>query len=95
MSAIPAQAVVDTNYRFMYISEKCAGSKPGGIAWKSSILGMRLRRGPLPLGFWMAGNAAYPCRHGVITQWTARQLLHEFLGLSRDAFNFLTFFIPL
>jgi hypothetical protein len=88
MYAIPAQALVDANYRFLYLSSKCAGSTPDGIAWESSSLGMRLRREPLPLGFWIAGDAAYPCRHGVITPWTAGQLLHDNLGVSRDAFNF-------
>jgi DDE superfamily endonuclease len=46
MYAIPAQAVVDAKYRFLYLSAKCAGSTPDAIAWESSILGMRLRREP-------------------------------------------------
>jgi DDE superfamily endonuclease len=88
MYAIPAQALVDANYRFLYLSAKCAGSTPDGIAWESSSLGMRLRREPLPAGFWIAGDAAYPCRNGIITPWTAGQLLHDEFGASRDAFNF-------
>jgi hypothetical protein len=88
MYAIPAQALVDANYRFLYLSAKCAGSTPDGIAWESSSLGMRLRRVPLPAGFWIAGDAAYPCRNGIITPWTAGQLLHDEFGTSRDAFNF-------
>jgi hypothetical protein len=47
-----------------------------------------LRREWLRLGFWIAGDAASTCRHGVITPWTAGQLLHDDLGLSRDAFIF-------
>jgi hypothetical protein len=31
---------------------------PNGTAWESSILRMHLRREPLPLGFWIAGDAA-------------------------------------
>jgi DDE superfamily endonuclease len=54
MHAIPAQAVVDAKYRFLYLSAKCAGSTPDAIAWESSSLGMRLRREPLPLGYWLA-----------------------------------------
>jgi hypothetical protein len=49
---------------------------------------MRLRREPLHLGFWIAGDAAISCRHGVIFSWTAGQLLHDHLGVSSDAFNF-------
>jgi hypothetical protein len=48
-----------------------------------SILGMRLRRELLPLGFWIASNVAYPCRDGVVTPWRAGQLFHDDLGLSR------------
>jgi hypothetical protein len=88
MYAIPAQALVDAKYRFLYLSAKCAGSTPDGIAWESSSLGLRLRREPLPTGFWIAGDAAYPCRKGIITPWTAGQLLHDEFGVSRDAFNF-------
>jgi DDE superfamily endonuclease len=88
MYAIPAQALVDANYRFLYLSAKSAGSTPDGIAWELSSLGIRLRREPLPLGFWIAGDAAYPCRKGIITPWTAGQLLHDDFGVSRDAFNF-------
>jgi hypothetical protein len=72
--AIPAQAVEDAKYRFLYLSAKCAGSTPDAIAWESSSLGMRLRREPLPLGYWLAGDAAYPCRDGIVTPWTAGQL---------------------
>jgi DDE superfamily endonuclease len=88
MYAIPAHALVDANYRFLYLSAKCAGSTPDGIAWEYSSLGMRLRRTPLPAWFWIAGDAAYPCRNGVITPWTAGKLLHDEFGVSRDAFNF-------
>ena len=49
---------------------------------------MLLRRKSLPLGFWIAGDAAYPCRNGVLTPWTAGQLLDNVSGVSRDAFNF-------
>jgi hypothetical protein len=88
MYAIPAQALVDANYRFLYLAAKCAGSTPDGIAWESSSLGMRLRRTPLPAGFWIAGDAVYPCRNGVITPWTAGQILQDDFGVSRDALNF-------
>jgi DDE superfamily endonuclease len=88
MYAIPAQALVDANYRFLYLSAKCAGSTPDGIAWESSSLGIRLRREQLPAGFWIAGDAAYSCRNGIIAPWTAGQLLHDEFGASRDAFNF-------
>jgi DDE superfamily endonuclease len=66
MYAIPAQALVDANYRFLSLSAKVASSTPDGIAWESSSFGMRLRRMPLPAGFSIAGDAAYPCRNGVL-----------------------------
>jgi hypothetical protein len=80
MYAIPSQALVDANYRFLYLSAKYADCTPDGISWESSSVGMRLRRTPLPAGYWIAGDAAYPCRNGVITPWTAGQLLHEEFG---------------
>jgi DDE superfamily endonuclease len=88
MYAIPAQALVDAYYKFLYLSAKCAGSTPDGIAWASSTLGLRLCREALPAGYWIAGDAAYPCRNGIITPWTAGQLLDDEFGVSRDAFNF-------
>jgi DDE superfamily endonuclease len=88
MYAIPAQALVDANYKFLYLSAKCAGSTPDGIAWASSTLGLRLCREALPAGYWIAGDAAYPCRNAIITPWTAGQLLDDDFAVSRDAFNF-------
>jgi hypothetical protein len=87
MYAIPAQALVDAKYRFLYLCAKRAGSTPNGIAWVSSSLGMRLRREPLTAGIWTAGDA-YPCRNGIIAPWTAAQLFHDEFGASRDTFNF-------
>jgi DDE superfamily endonuclease len=40
------------------------------------------------VGFWIAGDAAYPCRNGIITPWAAVQVLDDEFGVSRDAFNF-------
>jgi DDE superfamily endonuclease len=74
MYAIPAQAFVDARYIFLYLSAKCEGSTPDAIAWESSSLGMRLRREPLPFGYWLAGDGAYPCHNGIVTSWTAGQL---------------------
>jgi hypothetical protein len=88
MYTIPAQALVDAKYRFLYLSAKCAGSTPDGIAWNSSILGLRLCREALTAGFRIAGDAAHPCRTGIITPWTAGQLLDDEFGVSREAYNF-------
>jgi DDE superfamily endonuclease len=88
MYAIPAQALVDANYRFLYLSAKFAGSTPDGIVWASSTHGLRLCREAFPAGYWIAGDGAYPCRNGIITPWTAAQLLDDEFGVSRDAFNF-------
>jgi DDE superfamily endonuclease len=91
MYAIPAQALVDANYRFLYLSARCAGSTPDGIARASSNFGLRLCREALPTGFWIAGDAAYRCRNGSITPWTSEQLLDDEFGVSRDTFNFYNF----
>jgi DDE superfamily endonuclease len=88
MYAVPAQALVDSDYRFLYLSANCVGSTPDGIAWDSSSLGLRLCREALPTGFWIAGDVAYPCRNGIITPWTAGHLLHDKCGVQRDALNF-------
>jgi hypothetical protein len=88
MYAIPAQALVDANYSVLYLSAKCAGSTPDGISWASSTLGLRLCREALPTGFWIAGDAAYRCRNGIVTPWTAGKLLDDEFGVSRDTFNF-------
>jgi hypothetical protein len=88
MYDIPAEALVDANYRFLCVSGKCAAGTPDGIAWESPSLGMHLCRTPLPDVFWIAGDAAYPCRNGVITPWTAWKLLRDEFGVLRDAFNF-------
>jgi hypothetical protein len=47
--AIPAQAVLDAKYRFLYLSAKCARSTSDAIAWETSSPGMRLRREHLTL----------------------------------------------
>jgi DDE superfamily endonuclease len=47
-----------------------------------------LRREPLPFGYWLAGDAAHPCRNGIVTPWTSGQLHDDQMGMSRDAFNF-------
>jgi hypothetical protein len=49
---------------------------------------MRLCREPLPLGYWLAGNAACPCRNGIVIPRTAGQLHDDQMGMSRDAFKF-------
>jgi DDE superfamily endonuclease len=67
MYAIPAQVLVDAKYRFLYLSAKCTGCTPDEIAWESSSLGMLLRSASILLGFWIAGDAAYPCCNGVLT----------------------------
>ena len=81
MYAIPAQALVDGKYRFLYLSAKCCGSTPDGISWASTTLCLRLFREGLPAGFWIAGDAAYTSRNGIITPLTAGQLLDDEFGV--------------
>jgi DDE superfamily endonuclease len=88
MYALPVQAVVDSKYRFLFMSAKCRGSTGNAVAWAASTEGAKLQQGQMPSGFWIAADAAYACRNGLLTPYTAGQLRNPTRGIARAAFNF-------
>lgn len=81
--AIPVQAVVDSNYRFLCFSAVCRGSTHDSLAHAVSSLGRYLEDGRLGEQFWIAGDEAYLCSESLITPIPASQASDV-----DDAFNF-------
>eukprot|EP00171_Calliarthron_tuberculosum_P002445 IDg2445t1 len=86
--ALPVQACVDSNYRFLTMSCVCVGSTHDSVAFSVSGLANELRNGTSHHGFWIAGDAAYSGSDGIVTPWSASALRDEDDGLYRDAFNY-------
>eukprot|EP00171_Calliarthron_tuberculosum_P022194 IDg22194t1 len=59
MYALPVQAVVDSRYRFLYMSCRCSGSTHDSVAFDVSDLAARLRAGEMIPGYWIAADPAY------------------------------------
>ncbi len=59
MYALPVQAVVDSSLRFRYTSCRCTGSTQNAVAFDSSGLAARIRRGDMKPGYFVAEDAAY------------------------------------
>jgi DDE superfamily endonuclease len=89
MYCLPVQAVVDSTYRFLYMSANCVGSTHDSLSFTCSRLGQILLGGGALGSFWIAADAAYDCGNGLITPWSKGQLLDERQGLWRDRFNYL------
>lgn len=70
MHAIPLQAVLSSDYKFLYMSEMCAASTNDCIAFSVSGLACRLRTIGLAVRYWIAGDAAYDARDGIIVTWS-------------------------
>lgn len=81
--AIPVQAVVDSDYRFLCYSARCVGSTHDSLAHAVSSLGQYLEAGNLRNEFWIAGDEAYVCSESLITPVPASQASDW-----EDAFNF-------
>lgn len=81
--AIPVQALVDSNYRFLCFSAICRGSTHDSLAHAVSSLGRYLESGRLDGEFWIAGDEAYVCTESLITPIPASQANDV-----EDAFNF-------
>jgi hypothetical protein len=90
MYALPVQAIVDSTYRFTYMSCNCVGSTHDELSFACSRLGQRLRDGGAHAlnSYWIAADAAYVCSHGLITPWAKGQVMDENIGLFRDSFNY-------
>ncbi len=75
--ALPVQACVDAQYRFLYMSSLCVGSTHDSVAFSVSGLPRRLRNGELLSGFWITGDAAYSGADGIVTPLSSSALRHE------------------
>ena len=51
MYAMPVQAIVDSRYRFLYMSCRCVGSTHDSVAFHVSSMARRLRQGEMPAGY--------------------------------------------
>lgn len=86
--ALPIQAIVDSDYRFKYVSAGCSGSTQDSVAWACSELAIEVPNGGLTDPLWLAGDARYECTGGVLTPWSSAVLHHRNMGLYRDSFDF-------
>lgn len=59
--AIPVQAMVDSDYRFISFSANCVGSTHDSIAHAMSALWTQLSRNVMSPGYWIAADDAYAC----------------------------------
>jgi DDE superfamily endonuclease len=86
--AIPVQAVVDSRYRFTYMSAMAVGSTHDSLAFSLSQLGIALERDGMPEGYWIAADAAYECSNCILSPWSENQVKNAEHGIARDAFNY-------
>merc|ERR1712093_657411 len=80
--SVNLQAMCDAKRRFRWGSIKCAGSAHDATAWATSGIGDVLQKLE-ELGFWIAGDDAYPLSEYVITPFPGQ-------GIPKyeDNFNF-------
>jgi hypothetical protein len=90
MYALPVQAIVDSTYRFTYMSCNCVGSTHDELSFACSRLGQLLQDGGSSAlhSYWIAADAAYVCENGLLTPWSKGQLMDGEEGLFRDSFNY-------
>ena len=81
--ALPVQAVVDADYRFLCCSARCVGSTHDSVAHTVSALGHYLESGKLHFECWIAGDEAYVCTESLITPFPAASATD-----AEDAFNY-------
>lgn len=81
--ALPVQAVVDADYRFIAVSITCSGSTHDALCYKLSNIYENLEKGNVPKGFWIAGDDAYPTSPYLITPFSS-----SFASSFQDSFNF-------
>jgi DDE superfamily endonuclease len=86
--SIPVQAVVDSSYCFTYLSAVYVGSTHDSTAWSVSKVGIQLKATGMKSSYWLAGDAAYDCRNGLLTPWSQSQVNDPTCGLERGSFNY-------
>lgn len=83
--ALPVQAVVDSTYRFLYMSACCVGSTHDSLAFGVSKLAAELEAGALPMPYHIVGDDAYSCTDYLLTPVPSRLAPP---GSPSDAYNF-------
>jgi DDE superfamily endonuclease len=66
--------VVDSRYKILYASARCAGATHDNLAFAVSTLNTRLWAGDLEVGFWIAADKAYTYTESLITPWPGAEL---------------------
>jgi len=83
--SLPLQAVVDSDYHFIYSSLRCVGSTHDSLAFPVSGLTQYLRSVGLKEGLRIAADEAYECTNNMITPIPKRRAP---LGSREGSFNF-------
>eukprot|EP00732_Lithocolla_globosa_P002198 Lithocolla_globosa_v1_NODE_1377_length_2621_cov_9.489478.p1 type:complete len:410 gc:universal NODE_1377_length_2621_cov_9.489478:1368-139(-) len=83
--AVILEAVVDSNYKFLFGSSRCCGSTHDSVAWGITSLARAIAEGKLRYPFFLVGDDAYSCCNSLVTPWPGKNL-----PLYKDAYNFWT-----
>lgn len=83
--ALTAQAVCASDYRFIFMSVRCAITTHYSAACTVSSFAQRLASGTLLPGFWIAGDDAYMCTETLITPVPS---LRAASGSAEDCFKY-------
>ena len=83
--AIPVQAIYDSKYKFLFMSEKCPGPTHDLVAFNISSYAEKLHDGLLGQGLWLAADDAYVCTENIITPLSREECM---AGSASEAFNF-------
>lgn len=81
--AVNVQAICDADCRVQWLSCVARGSTHDSTAWAFSSLSSKLEATPLPKGYWIAADDAYPASDQLLTPWPGKSLASE-----KDAFNY-------
>ena len=86
--AIPVQAIVDSDCRFMAISVLCVGSTHDSLAFDVSHMSRYIKSGEIPIGLWISSDEAYAGGEFILVPFR-QQVLTKFL----DGFFYYYYFI--
>ena len=81
--AIPVQAVVSSDYKFMAVSVACTGSTHDSMALKMSHIGRYIDSKSIPFGYWIAADDAYMVCNTLVTPFRK-----SMLKMYTESFNF-------
>lgn len=86
--AVHFQALVDARYHFLCLSSVVCGSTHDSLAYSTLSFGHQMSTRGLPIGYWIAGDAAYVCTESILVRFSVVQLQHSELGVWSDSYNF-------